>query len=29
VDAIVWAVGAGNDWRRRIEHLVSVRHIEP
>jgi hypothetical protein len=27
-DAIVWAVGAGKDWRRRIENMVSVHRIE-
>jgi hypothetical protein len=29
VDTIVWAVGAGEDWRRRVEHTVSVRRIGP
>ena len=29
VDAIVWAYGAGGDWRRRIAHLVDVRPLEP
>jgi hypothetical protein len=29
VDAIVWAVGAGNSWRRQIDRLVTVRRIEP
>jgi hypothetical protein len=29
VDAVVSAVGAGNDSRRRIEHLVTVRRIQP
>jgi hypothetical protein len=29
VDAVVWAVGAGNAWRRRTNHLVTVRRIEP
>jgi hypothetical protein len=29
VDAVVWAVGAGNAWRRRIDHFVTVRRIDP
>jgi hypothetical protein len=29
VDAVVWAVSAGNDGRRRIDHLVTVRRIDP
>jgi hypothetical protein len=29
VDAVVWAVGAGNDWRRRVEPIVTIRRIEP
>jgi hypothetical protein len=29
VDAVVWAVGADDDWRRRIERIVVFRRIEP
>jgi hypothetical protein len=29
-DAIAWCVGAGEDWRRRIQPLLDcVRHIDP
>ena len=29
VDAVVWAVGAGGDWHRRIGHLSESRVVEP
>jgi hypothetical protein len=28
-DAICWAVGAGGDWRRRVDHLVAVQDLGP
>lgn len=27
--ALCWAVGAGGDWRRRIDRIVTIRHVEP
>jgi hypothetical protein len=29
VDALVWAFGAGRDWRRRASHLIEPRELEP
>ena len=28
-DALCWVVGAGGDWRRRIDRIVTIRHVEP
>jgi hypothetical protein len=28
-DGIAWAVGAGGDWRRRVDKIVTVREIRP
>ena len=28
-DAVCWAVGAGGDWRRRVERIVTVTDIRP
>jgi hypothetical protein len=28
-DALSWAVGAGGDWRRRVDMIVTIRHVEP
>ena len=28
VDAVVWAVGAGGDWRRRVDPIVTVRRVK-
>ncbi len=27
VDALVWAVGAGGDWRRRVQRVVTVQTV--
>ena len=29
VDAVVWAVGSGGDWHRRVRHRVEVRQVRP
>jgi hypothetical protein len=29
VDAVCWATGAGGDWRRRIETILTVVDLEP
>jgi hypothetical protein len=29
VDALVWAFGAGGDWRRRVGHLIEARELGP
>ncbi len=29
VDALVWAAGAGGEWRRRISAVVEVRAVQP
>lgn len=29
VDALVWAFGAGGDWRRRVSHLIEGHELEP
>jgi hypothetical protein len=28
-DAVCWAVGAGRDWRRRIDPVLTVEHVQP
>ena len=28
-DAVCWAVGAGGDWRRRVQPIVTVADIDP
>jgi hypothetical protein len=28
-DAVAWAVGAGGDWKRRIDPVVTVADIGP
>ena len=29
VDGLVWAYGAGGDWRRRVEGLIEARELRP
>jgi len=29
IDAVLWAVGTGGEWRRRVSGIVDVRRIEP
>ena len=29
IDAVLWAVGTGGEWRRRVGGLVDVRRIKP
>jgi hypothetical protein len=28
-DAVCWAVGAGRNWRRRIDPMLTVQQIRP
>jgi hypothetical protein len=28
-DAVCWAVGAGGDWRRRVEAILTVVEVDP
>ena len=28
-DAVIWAIGAGGDWRRRVANIADIVRLEP